>query len=217
MPDLKKLVLFGAGGMGREVAYLVEKINDPHPQYELLGFVDDSPFDDHAQIGGYPVLGDTDWLIAHRDEVVCTCCIGNAGVKAKIQERLSQQGVKFESLIAADVDVPSSTSIGPGCVIYPEVGLSVDCQIGAGVLLNSRTTVGHDSTIGDYSSVMTGTGISGSCHIGREVNIGGHAFLIPGRRIGDRATVAAGSVVFSHVKAGTTVLGNPAKRMKSIE
>ena len=64
---------------------------------------------------------------------------------------------------------------------------------------------------------MTGTGISGFCRIGSEVNIGGHVFIIPGRKIGDNATLAAGSVVFTNVKAGSTVLGNPAKRMKELE
>ena len=64
---------------------------------------------------------------------------------------------------------------------------------------------------------MPDTGISGGCHIGNEVEIGGHAFIIPGKKVGDNAIIGAGSIVFSNVKAGTTVLGNPAKRMKAIE
>ena len=53
--------------------------------------------------------------------------------------------------------------------------------------------------------------------IGNEVDIGGHAYIVPGRKVGDGAKIAAGSIVFTNVKAGTTVLGNPAKRMKGLE
>ena len=64
---------------------------------------------------------------------------------------------------------------------------------------------------------MSNTGISGNCVIGEEVDIGGHAFIVPRKKIGNRAKIAAGSIVFSNVKAGTTVLGNPAKRMRELE
>lgn len=214
---LKKLVLFGAGGMGREVAVLVERINAANPTYDLLGFIDDSDFEPGAMFGGYPVLGKSEWLVNHKDEVVCTCTIGNAAVKARVQTMLEEQGVVFESLISPDVVIPPSLLIGAGCVLYPHVSLSVDCRIGKGVLLNYGVTIGHDASIGDYTVVMPNTGISGSCHIGCRVSIGGHAFLIPSRKVGDDAVVAAGSVVFNNVRKGTTVLGNPAKRMRELE
>lgn len=83
--------------------------------------------------------------------------------------------------------------------------------------MNQMVNIGHDVTIGDYTAIMPMTGISGFCSIGKEVNIGGHAFVVPGRKVGDNATIAAGSIVFANVKASTTVLGNPARRMKAIE
>ena len=83
--------------------------------------------------------------------------------------------------------------------------------------MNRMVNIGHDVSIGDYTTIMPFTGISGNCKVGETVNIGGHAFVVPGRKIGDGATVAAGSIVFANVKAGTTVLGNPAKRMRELE
>ena len=168
-------------------------------------------------IDGYPWLGGREWIIEHRDEVYCTCTVGNAKVKAALQKKLTEQGVRFESLICHGVYIGPDSEIGPGCVIYGWVTISVNCRIGAGVLLNDSVHIGHDVVIGDYTCIMPGTGISGECRIGSEVDIGGHAYIVPGRKIGDGAHVAAGSVVFSNVKAGTTVLGNPAKRMKAIE
>lgn len=216
---MKKIVLIGAGGFGREVATIIELYNrNVEKRYELLGFLDDNEcFHAGSTINGYPWLGKTEWILEHKDEVVCNCTIGNAKVKGKIQRELMEKGVTFETIIAMLSYVAPYTEVGPGCVFYGSVMISTNCKIGAGVVMNQGVTIGHDCVIGDYTTIMPGTGISGNCTVGDEVSIGGHAFVIPSKKIGDGATVAAGSIVFSNVKAGTTVLGNPAKRMRELE
>ncbi len=215
----KKIVLIGAGGFGREVAVsLIGTINWYEPTYEFLGFLDDgAQFQTGSMIAGYPWLGNRNWILDHKDEVFCTCTIGNAALKKRIQSELMQKGVQFETIIEKNAYIAPDAVIGPGCVFYGGVKISVNCKIGAGVLLNDGVKIGHDVTIGDYTSVMPDTGISGGCQIGEAVAIGGHAFLIPSRKVGNQARIAAGSIVFSNVKAGTTVLGNPAKRMRGLE
>ncbi len=211
---MKNIVLYGASGFGKEVAYIIERINKIDPVYNLLGFLDDGDgFDENTDINGYPWLGKGDWILEHKDDCVCVCTIGFPKVKAAIQRRLTEQGVRFETIIAPDARVSELSSIGAGSVIYGYTSISVNCKIGEGVLLNGRVSVGHDVRIGDYTTIMVGTGISGGCQIGSQVNIGGHAYIVPGKKVGDNATVAAGSVVFTNVKAGVTVLGNPAKRV----
>ena len=217
---MKKIVLIGAGGFGREVASIIEVINrHVNPQrYELLGFLDDSEqYHDGMMINGYPWLGKTEWILDHKDDVYCNCSIGNPHVKAQIQKKLTALGVRFETIIALAGFIAPYTEIGEGCVFYGGVTISVNCKIGDGVVMNQMVNIGHDTVIGDYTTIMPTTGISGNCKIGQEVSIGGHAFIIPGRKVGDNATIAAGSIVFSNVKAGTTVLGNPAKRMRALE
>jgi len=226
MGKAKKIVLIGAGGFGREVASIIEILNSTEvkynrePIYELLGFLDDGQqYHEGDTINGYPWLGPKEWILDHKDDVVCTCTIGNPKVKGMIQRELTEKGVTFETVIAYGGFgyIGPHTEIGPGCVFYGGVTIAVNCKIGAGVVMNQMVNIGHDVEIGDYTTIMPFTGISGYCKIGEEVNIGGHAFVIPSRKIGDRATVAAGSIVFSNVKAGTTVLGNPAKRMRELE
>ena len=216
---LKKIVLIGAGGFGREVAIsIIGMINWYEPTYELLGFLDDGiQFQPGMKIYGYPWLGNRYWILDHMSDVYCTCTVGNPALKREIQSELTKKGVRFETLIEKTAYVAPYSRLGSGCVLYGGVKVSVNCNIGDGVLLNDGVKLGHDVTIGDYTSVMPDTGISGGCHIGNEVEIGGHAFIIPGKKVGDNSTIAAGSIVFSNVKAGTTVLGNPAKRMKAIE
>ncbi len=214
----KKIVLIGAGGFGREVAQMIEEINLHGKQYELLGFLDDGKqFNSNSLINGYPWLGDSRWIVDHKEDIVCNCTIGNSSLRARIQRNLMDQGVRFETIKAATAGVAKYTEIGVGCILGWSVGISVNCKIGNGVLLNDGVRIGHDVVIGDYTAVMPETGISGNCVIGEEVDIGGHAFILPGKKIGDKARIAAGSIVFSNVRAGTTVLGNPAKRMRELE
>ena len=42
--SLTKLVLFGAGGLGREIAVLIKQINNIKPTFDLLGFIVDSEY-----------------------------------------------------------------------------------------------------------------------------------------------------------------------------
>lgn len=221
----KKIVLIGAGGFGREVASIIEVLNinnkkyykEP-PLYELLGFLDDgSQYREGDKINGYPWQGKADWILKHKDEVYCTCTIGDPQTRAVVQRSLTEQGVNFETIIAWGGYIGPYTQIGKGCVFYGGVFVSVNCKIGDGVLMNQMVNIGHDVTIGDFTNIMPSTGLSGNCQIGSEVNIGGHVFIVPGRKVGDRATIAAGSIVFSNVKSNTTVLGNPAKRMRELE
>lgn len=216
---LKKLVLIGAGGFGREVAHIVGYKNLIKPRYHLLGFVDDGEqYKAGTIINGYPWLGTMEWVRECADpDVYYTCTVGNVHTRAKIQKSLTALGKKFETIADEGAFISELAQVGSGCVLYSGVFVSVNCVIGDGVLLNTNTTIGHDTTVGDFTTISPETGISGACQIGEEVTIGGHSFVVPGKKIGDSATVAAGSIVFTNVKAGTTVLGNPAKRMKGIE
>lgn len=214
------IVLFGAGGLAREVLLTLDAINERIPGigYNVRGFVVNEQYYQQGMIvGGYPVLGTEEWMFENKDNVYCVCAIGFPKPRADIQAALTLMGVRFISIVHPSVRIPESTSIGKGCVIQGGTTISADCVIGDGVFINTYCTVGHDAYIGDYTCIMPATGVSGNVKIGREVMIGGHAYIVPGRNIGDKATIAAGSVVFTNVKAGIKVLGNPAHRMECLE
>ena len=55
---MKKLLIIGAGGLGREVAQYVKDINQIKPSFELLGFIDSDPDKKNICFDNVPVLGD---------------------------------------------------------------------------------------------------------------------------------------------------------------
>ena len=157
---LKRIVLIGAGGFGREVASIIEVLNSIRPTYELLGFLDDGTgYKEGMMINGYPWIGKKEWILTHKD-VVCNCTIGNPAVKGKIQRELMAQGVQFETIIAYGSFVCPYTRLGAGCVLYGGVSVSVNCTIGDGVVLNQMANIGHDVSVGDYTTIMPMTAAS---------------------------------------------------------
>lgn len=211
---MNKLVLYGAGVLGRELIYLIECINRNHPTWDVQGFVVDDKYYQPGQfVEGSPVLGTENWLLSKKDEVYCICAVGEPEPRERIQSRLMGKGVRFATLIAPGVEIPSTSSVGQGAIIQSQTIISVNVHIGDGVLLNFDNFLGHDVQVDDYACIMGRCSLNGYVHVGRRVFMGGAAYIVPHVEIGQDAVVAAGSVVFNQVKEGTHVLGNPARRI----
>jgi hypothetical protein len=56
--SLKPLVIIGASGFGREVAWLVQEINQHTPTWDVLGFIDQNPQVLDGLEVPFPLLGD---------------------------------------------------------------------------------------------------------------------------------------------------------------
>jgi len=74
--------------------------------------------------------------------------------------------------------------------------------------------MGHDVSIGDFCKINSFTFIAGSSVIGNQCVLNAGARLIQSTQIEDNAVVGMGSVVLRKVKKGTTVFGNPARRVE---
>ncbi|MDO5424000.1 MAG: NeuD/PglB/VioB family sugar acetyltransferase [Eubacteriales bacterium] len=212
---MKKLVLYGAGGFAREVAFMIERINKVEPRYDLLGFVvDEQYYMPGMKVFNYPVIGTGEWLLDHKDEVVCTCVVGEPPeARECIQEKYEALGVKFETLVSPDVEVHKTVKIGEGSIICRGTMFTVDISIGKGTIINQRGGIGHDAKIGNYCCIFSACNVTGHVKIGNRVKVGGRAYFCPKVKVGDDAVIAAGSVVFTNVKAGRHVMGNPAKKI----
>jgi acetyltransferase-like isoleucine patch superfamily enzyme len=81
-------------------------------------------------------------------------------------------------------------------------------------MINRTVSIGHDSILGDFSTIAPGVTISGMVKIGRKVTIGVGATIINDVRIGDNSVVGAGSLVLNDVPEDVVVIGTPAKVSK---
>ena len=54
---MKDIIIIGAGGVGKEVAFIIEQINIKTPKWNILGIIDDNESLWGTKINGYKVLG----------------------------------------------------------------------------------------------------------------------------------------------------------------
>ena len=60
---MKDLIIIGASGFGREVAWLVERINKMAPTWNVIGFMDDNEDIQGTIINGHKVVGKSNDVI----------------------------------------------------------------------------------------------------------------------------------------------------------
>lgn len=116
---------------------------------------------------------------------------------------------------------PIFTDYGYNIFLGDEVFFNYGC-----VLLDvCAIRIGDKTQIGPYVQILTadhprdaasrdaGLEFGRPITIGRNVWIGGGALILPGVQVGDDAIIGAGAVVTRDVRAGATVVGNPAREV----
>lgn len=208
---LNDLIIVGAGGFGREVAWLVERINAQNPTWNLLGFLDDTAEKANTIIGGYPVLGKIDTAHMYPDAYF-VCAIAASKGRRSVINRMGD--VKYTTLIDPSVLISNRVTIGEGTIICAGAIITVDISIGKHVIINLDCTVGHDAILNDYVTLYPSVNISGTTNIGACSEMGTGTQIIQGKNIGFGSIVGAGAVVVRDIPEKCTAVGTPAKPIK---
>lgn len=212
---MKKIAIYGAGGFGREVEFLIQDINKKTPQYQFIGYFDDGIIKEEI-INGYPILGGMQELNAIDEELCIAIAVANPSTKKKIVEQINNKNISFPTLIHPSVVIGNKdvTSIDDGCIICAGVIITVNIVLKKFIILNPSCTVGHDTIIGNYCSFMPTVNISGEVFIEDEVYVGTGAKIINQLEIGEKTIVGAGAVVAKTLPQNCTAVGVPAKVIK---
>lgn len=215
---MKDLLIIGASGFGREVAWLVERINKAEPTWNLLGFLDDNAQLHGTQVGKYPVLGGCE-AIQDYPQAYLVCAVGSSKIREKIIQKAENilSAPLYATLIDPTVEMSDTVVVGEGSILCAHTILTVDLSLGKHTIINLDCTVGHDAILEDYVTLYPSVNVSGCTHIGRGAELGTGMQIIQGKRIGEYAIVGAGAVVVKDIPAKCTAIGSPAKPIKFFE
>ncbi len=206
---MEEIVIFGAGGLGKEVLELICQINGARPVWNVVGFFDDS-VSTGTVVNGVSVLGDFESLQKSNFTNVAVA-VGNPTIRANLIEML-RENKTMPILIHPTATVPNENiSIGYGVIVAAHVFLSVNVKMGNGILLNVGCSIGHDVTIGDFCTINPGCRVSGSVKLGDRVFAGVGSILNNNISIVNDVKIGAGAVVLKSVEKKSTVFGNPAR------
>lgn len=213
--DMKDIAIYGAGGFGKEVACLIDRINEKKPTWNLIGFFDDDPALTGKMISHFgPCLGGMEVLNNYNSELAVIMALGNSIVVKKLVEGVHNEFIYFPNLIDISfykVD-PSTFSIGRGNIIQGLCSVSCDVSIGDFNVMNGSVDIGHDVSIGSFNTFMPAVRISGEVTIGQGNFFGINSIVLQQLKIGNGIRLGAGSVLMTKPKDNTLYLGVPAKK-----
>jgi sugar O-acyltransferase (sialic acid O-acetyltransferase NeuD family) len=210
-----QIAIYGAGGFGREVAWLAQSCSSRQAQYEVVCFVDDDNEMSGSVINDIPVITLEGTRVRYPDARLVSG-IGSPQTRQLLMEKGAAAGFGFATLIHPNVEHSEWIEFGPGTVVCAGNVLTTNIVIGQHVQINLDCTIGHDVVLGDYATLAPGVHVSGWVHVGDRVYIGTGATIINGTQekplvIGDDVVVGAGACVVRSVPPGLTVVGVPAK------
>jgi sugar O-acyltransferase (sialic acid O-acetyltransferase NeuD family) len=206
---MKKLLIVGAGGFGRELYVWASQHPDCGRAWTLAGFLDDNPealapFGRFASV--HPIAG-------HKPSVdnVYLAGLGMPPLKERLVAPLVAAGAEFQTFVHPQALIGARVKLGKGVVVCPGAILSVDIELGDFAMVNLNCTIGHDATLGPWTSLSAQCDVTGHVRVADRVFMGSRASIIPNKSVGSRSIVGAGAVVVTDVPPDVTVVGIPAR------
>lgn len=128
-------------------------------------------------------------------------------------------------VIRENCRIGKGVSIGTGCVIEHHVTIEDGVRLHSSVFVPEFTVLRAGCWIGPRACLTnakypTLPGVKENLagpDIGAGAIVGANVTILPGVKVGERAMIGAGAVVTEDVQAGAVVIGNPARRVKSID
>ena len=205
---MKDIIIMGAGDLGKDVAWLIERINEKTSEWNLLGFTEKGEM---TEFQGYPVLG-TDDVIENYKDVYVVCALANTAVRERIIDTLPENA-HVATLIDPNAIIHRTAQIGEGSMIFAGAMVGIEAKVGKQCVVLYNAAVNHDVEVGDYTTVYPNATISGRCHVGKYCEIGTGASIIQHVSICDNAKIGVGAAVFTNIKNPGTTVGNSAVTM----
>jgi sugar O-acyltransferase (sialic acid O-acetyltransferase NeuD family) len=207
------VIIFGANHLGRAAKEIFES-----NEVVVYGFLDDDKKMHNTELDEVVILGSTDddgFLKFIGKKCEAFVALDENKVRKRTVEMLQEdRHVQPVNAIHNKAIISSKGSIGHGNFIDVKVNVAPGATIGNHCIVHAQSVIGVEAKLGNFVQIGAGSIINAGVVIEDEAFVGSGVVVVSGVTIGKGARVGAGSVVIAPVKAGDTVFGNPAQKIK---
>ncbi len=200
---MKNLIILGAGGHGKSVAWVAKTTK----KWKKVYFLDDNVSNDQV-IGKF----NDRHKYKHNDFFVA---IGNNHKRKEIYLTLKLEGFTLPPIISPTSDV-TNAKVGNGSIIMNRCFVNVDTLIEEAVIINNHVVIEHDCVISSFSHISPSVNIAGTSKIGEKCWIGIGSNIIHNLTIINNVIIGAGSTVIDSILEPGTYVGNPVKKLNKL-
>jgi len=206
---MDKIIIIGSSGHAKVVIDIVECEN----RYKITGILDRCR-NVGEQTLGYKVLGqeeDLPGLIVKHNLKGAIVAIGDNFVREKVVAHVHEicPRLPFVNSTHPNASIAKSSSVGEGSVIMSGVVVNPACLIGRFCILNTNSSLDHDSVMEDFSSLAPSATTGGNCRIGACSAISIGAVLIHDIQVGEHTVIGAASTVLENIQPYSVAYGTP--------
>ncbi len=208
---MDNIVIIGSSGHAKVIIDIVEQ----EGRHRIAGLLDRC-----RKVGGqtlgYRVLGqeeDLPQLTTRHTLTGAIVAIGDNFIRSKVVAHVREvcPDIPWVTAIHPKACIAKDVSVGEGSVVMAGVTINPCCSIGRFCILNTNSSLDHDSVMEDFSSLAPCVATGGNCRIGGYSAVGIGAVLIHGIHIGEHTVIGAGSTALKNVDSFKVAYGTPAK------
>lgn len=188
------IYIYGASGHGGMILEMIE-----NQGLDVSFYDDDSSKSEYLEVPVVQELNGNEKIVVG---------VGDNSIREGIVDSL--EGATFISVIDITAKISPRVKIDVGTVIFAGVIVNHTSSIGKHTILNTRASVDHDCTIGNFVHICPGAVLCGGVYVGDNSLIGAGAIILPNVHIGKNVKIGAGSVVRNDIEDGFTAVGVPA-------
>lgn len=187
-------------------------------EYNIIGLID-SFKNSGEKIMDYEILGSEeiipDLILANKIHGGIIA-IGDNFTRRMMKDKILSHNKDFNFISAVHPFscLYHNVSIPKGTVIMAGVIINNDAEIGEFCILNTKSSLGHDSIMKPFSSLAPGVTTGGNVSIGIESAICIGATITQNIIIGDYCVIGASSLVIRNLDDYSLAYGIPAKLIK---
>lgn len=204
---MKKFVIAGAGGFGREVySYM---LNAKSPE-SIRGFLDDNP---NALEGFgicHKIISDfASYEPLEGDTVIFA--VANPKIKKNIADILKSKGAKFGTFIHQSSVLGLNVKISEGAVIAPFCVIGSNVEIGSFASINTSVKISSGAKAGDFCTISSQCVVGENATLKDGVFMASSSILESGMTMFENSTLGINSHADKDVEKSRCAFGNPAE------